>query len=65
MFEEREKIMEFYERVSGARMHTTFFRFGGIYGDIHLNLLSDIKKFAENFLFRLDDIEILLVNSRL
>jgi NADH dehydrogenase I D subunit len=65
MFEEREKIMEFYERVSGARMHTTFFRFGGISNDVDLNLLNDIKKFIKNFLFRLDDLETLLINSRL
>lgn len=65
MFEEREKIMEFYERISGARMHTTFFRFGGILGDINLNLLNDIKKFIKNFIFRLDDLEILLITSRL
>lgn len=62
-FEEREKIMEFYERVSGARMHTTFFRPGGVNVLINKKLIHDIKYFAENFKFRINDILNLLNNN--
>jgi NADH dehydrogenase (ubiquinone) Fe-S protein 2 len=41
-FEEREKLMEFYERVSGARMHAAYFRPGGVQYDLPKGLLSDI-----------------------
>jgi len=57
--------MEFYERVSGARMHTSFFRFGGVFTDLDLNLLQDIKFFNDNFKFRLDELELLLLSSRI
>jgi NADH:ubiquinone oxidoreductase subunit D len=43
VFEEREKLFEFYERVSGARMHAAYFRPGGVRADLPLNLLSDIS----------------------
>jgi len=65
LFEEREKIMEFYERVSGARMHTSFFRFGGVYSDIDKYLLIDIEKFIKNFKFRIDELSLLLSSSRI
>jgi len=48
-FEEREKIMEFCERVSGARMHTSYFRFGGVQSDLPVGLLSDVLVFIYKF----------------
>lgn len=64
-FEEREIIMEFYERVSGARLHAAYFRPGGVAYDISAGLLEDINKFAENFIDRLSDMEELLSNNRI
>jgi NADH dehydrogenase (ubiquinone) Fe-S protein 2 len=49
LFEEREKLMEFYERVSGARMHAAYVRPGGISQDLPLGLWNDIMQFAEQF----------------
>ena len=48
-FEEREKLMEFYERVSGARMHAAYFRPGGVSQDIPLGMLEDIYTFRAIF----------------
>jgi len=48
-FEEREKLMEFYERVSGARMHANFFRPGGLSQDLPVGLLDDIYSFLKGF----------------
>ena len=64
-FEEREKLMEFYERVSGARMHAAYIRIGGVSQDLPKNLLEDIYKFSEKFLFRINEIEELLSNNRI
>lgn len=64
-FEEREKLMEFYERVSGARMHAAYFRPGGVSQDLPLGLLDDIYAFCEQFRHRLDEIEELLTGSRI
>ena len=64
-FEEREKLMEFYERVSGARMHAAFIRPGGISLDIPLGLLDDIFIFCNQFNHRIDEIEELLTNNRI
>ena len=64
-FEEREKLMEFYERVSGARMHAAFIRPGGVSEDLPKNLLNDIFIFAQQFPSRLDEIEELLTNNRI
>ena len=64
-FEEREKLMEFYERVSGARMHAAYFRPGGVSQDIPLGMLEDIYTFAEQFATRLDEIEELLTDNRI
>ena len=61
-FEEREKLMEFYERVSGARMHASYIRPGGVSQDLPIGLLNDIHIFAESFSDRLDELEELLVN---
>jgi NADH dehydrogenase (ubiquinone) Fe-S protein 2 len=64
-FEEREKLMEFYERVSGARMHAAYIRPGGVHKDIPVGLSEDIYKFAEQFASRLDEIDGLLTGSRI
>lgn len=63
-FEEREKIMEFYERVSGARMHANFIRPGGLSIQLPLDLLDNIEKFCFSFDFRLKELESLLSKSR-
>jgi len=64
-FEEREKSMEFYERVSGARMHAAFIRPGGINSDIPLLLLHDIYEFIHHFNNRINEIEEMLTNNRI
>jgi len=64
-FEEREKIMEFYERVSGARMHAAYIVPGGIAKTLPANLLEDIKIFINNLEPRLIEIEELLTNNRI
>jgi NADH dehydrogenase (ubiquinone) Fe-S protein 2 len=64
-FEEREKLMEFYERVSGARMHASFIKIGGISEDLPLNLLDDIYNFSQTFSSRIDELEELLTNNRI
>ena len=64
-FEEREKLMEFYERVSGARMHASYFRPGGVSQDISLGLIDDIYAFALQFGQRLDEIEEMLTDNRI
>nr|YP_009118158.1 NADH dehydrogenase subunit 7 [Stachyamoeba lipophora]AJF22900.1 NADH dehydrogenase subunit 7 [Stachyamoeba lipophora] len=64
-FEEREKLMEFYERVSGARMHSNYFRPGGVSYDIPMGLLNDIFIFCEQFSSRLDEFEELLTENRI
>jgi len=65
VFEEREKLFEFYERVSGARMHAAYFRPGGVNQDLPLGLLDDINIFAQNLPARLDEMEELLTNNRI
>ncbi len=64
-FEEREKLMEFYERVSGARMHAAYFRPGGVSADIPLGLLNDIYMFVEQFTIRLTEVEEMLTDNRI
>ena len=64
-FEEREKLMEFYERVSGARMHSAYIRPGGISQDIPIGLLNDIYIFSEQFSTRIDEMEEMLTNNRI
>jgi len=64
-FEEREKLMEFYERVSGARMHAAYFRPGGVYADIPKGLLNDIFIFVEQFNIRLTEMEDMLTENRI
>jgi len=65
LFEEREKLMEFYERVSGARMHAAFFRPGGLSKDLPRGLLEDIWNFTLAYSSRIDEIEELLTSSRI
>lgn len=64
-FEERERIMEFYERVSGARMHAAYIRPGGVAMDLPMGLLDDIYNFASKFSVRLNEIEELLTENRI
>lgn len=64
-FEEREKLMEFYERVSGARMHAAFFRPGGVNNDLPLGLLDDIYLFIIQFNIKLIEIEQMLTENRI
>jgi NADH-quinone oxidoreductase subunit D len=64
-FEEREKLMVFYERASGARMHAGYFRPGGVHQDLPPALLDDIWGFCEQHPKVLDDIEELLTDNRI
>src|SRR6266403_432430 len=64
-FEEREKLMVFYERASGARMHANYFRIGGVHQDLPPKLLDDIWAFCDPFLKVCDDIEGLLTENRI
>ena len=63
-FEERELLMEFYERVSGARLHAAYFRPGGVHQDMPAGLAEDIWDYTERFPKFLDDIEGLLSENR-
>jgi len=65
LFEEREKMMEFYERVSGARMHAAYVRPGGVSLDMPIGLMEDIHHFAKHFATRLDEVEELLTGNRI
>jgi NADH dehydrogenase (ubiquinone) Fe-S protein 2 len=64
-FEEREKLMEFYERVSGARMHAAYIRPGGVVSDIPLGFLDDLFIFVDQFNHRLDEMEEMLTGNRI
>ncbi len=64
-FEEREKLMEFYERVSGARLHAAYFRVGGVHRDMPAGLTDDIIEFCDAFPKVADDIEGLLTENRI
>src|SRR3982751_876927 len=64
-FEEREKLMVFYERVSGSRMHAAYFRPGGVHQDIPPKLIDDIHDWCDPFLQVVDDLEELLTNNRI
>jgi NADH-quinone oxidoreductase subunit D len=64
-FEEREKLMVFYERASGARMHANYFRVGGVHQDLPPKLLDDIWVFCDPFLQVCDDLEGLLTENRI
>jgi NADH-quinone oxidoreductase subunit D len=64
-FEEREKLMVFYERASGSRMHANYFRVGGVHADLPAKLLDDIWAFCDPFLEVCDDLEDLLTGNRI
>lgn len=64
-FEEREKLMVFYERASGARMHANYFRVGGVHQDLPPQLLDDIWDFCDPFLVFCDDLDGLLTENRI
>ena len=64
-FEEREKLMVFYERASGARLHAAYFRPGGVHQDLSPKLLDDIEEWAAHFPKVLDDIDGLLTENRI
>lgn len=64
-FELREQLMEFYERVSGARMHAAYIRPGGVSQDLPLGMLSDINDFCDAFVQRLDELNELLSTNRI
>ncbi len=65
MFEEREKILEFCERASGARFHSAYFRPGGVHQDIPKGMEKDIYEFADGFGKIIDDVEGLLTENRI
>ena len=65
LFEEREKMMEFYERASGARMHAAYVRPGGVHQDIPIGLMDDIYEFISKFGERIDEVEDLVTTNRL
>ena len=64
-FEEREKLMVFYERVSGSRLHANYFRPGGVHIDMPHGLAEDIYDFCKNFPKVIDDLETLLTDNRI
>ena len=64
-FEEREILMEFYERVSGARLHSAYFRPGGVHQDMPAGLADDIFAFTERYPKVIDDMEGLLTENRI
>jgi len=64
-FEEREKLMVFYERASGSRMHAAYFRPGGVHQDLPPDLVADIDAWCDQFHEKLDDIETLLTGNRI
>jgi len=64
-FEEREKLMVFYERASGARMHANYFRVGGVHQNLPPKLIDDIEAFCDPFLSVVDDLDRLLTGLRI
>jgi len=64
-FEQREKLMVFYDRASGARLHANYFRPGGVHQDLPDQLIDDIEAFCDPFLKFCDDLEVLLTDNRI
>ena len=64
-FEEREKLMVFYERASGSRVHAALFRVGGVHQDLPPKLIDDIQAFCDPFLKVVDDLDRLLTGNRI
>jgi NADH-quinone oxidoreductase subunit D len=65
MFEERERILEFYERASGARFHSAYIRPGGVHQDIPAGMEHEIAAFCDGFAPVIDDVETLITNNRI
>lgn len=65
LFEEREKIMEFYERASGARIHSAYIRPGGVHQDIPAGMEEEILEFCDGYEKILDDVETLVTENRI
>src|SRR3712207_3601173 len=64
-FEEREKLMIFYERASGARLHANYFRPGGVHQDLPPKLIDDIDAFCDPFLQVVQDLDDLVMANRI
>jgi NADH-quinone oxidoreductase subunit D len=64
-FEQREILMTFYERASGARLHANYFRVGGVHQDLPTQLIDDIEAFCDPFLKFCDELEVLLTDNRI
>ncbi len=64
-FEEREKLMVFYERVSGSRLHAAYFRVGGVHQDMPPDLIDDMRDWCKQFPQKMRDIETLLTDNRI
>ncbi len=64
-FEEREKLMVFYERASGSRMHAAYFRVGGVHQDLPDALIDDLEVWCEQFPQKMADIETLITDNRI
>jgi NADH-quinone oxidoreductase subunit D len=64
-FEEREKLMLFYERASGSRLHANYFRPGGVHQDLPPDLIDDIEAFCDPFLRVVDDLDTLVMGNRI
>lgn len=64
-FEEREKAMEFYERVCGARLHSNYFRPGGVHQDMPAGLAEDMYAYADSVIGFINDMETLLTSNRI
>ena len=65
LFEEREKLLGFYERVSGARFHAAYFRPGGVHQDLPDGLLGDIADWCDQYIAKLDDVQGLVADNRI
>jgi len=65
LFEEREKLMGFYEQVSGSRLHAAYYRVGGVHQDLPLNLIEEIEEWLSGFGKIINDIETLLSDNRI
>ncbi|MBL6951402.1 MAG: NADH-quinone oxidoreductase subunit D [Alphaproteobacteria bacterium] len=64
-YEERERLMEFYEGVSGARIHANYFRVGGVHQDLPAGMAEDIGNYIDGFHNYVDDMETLLTENRI
>ena len=65
LFEEREKLMGFYEQVSGSRLHAAYYRVGGVHQDLPEGLIADIEEWLSGFGKVVEDIETLLSDNRI